>query len=172
MSLTTPSSTMSSYAAASSGGGGCVRALEDLPGKIAAGVEEVGEAVGDVASATVSLSARALQAFEDGGKAVIEGAEDVIAFPFEMAKDAVVGVANLVEDGYHLAEGGYHLLSSGVQAVVSGAASAVHAVVIDLPTALASNMADVTKTAVDDATTIAGAAATVVGGAKVISALL
>jgi hypothetical protein len=164
MSLSTGSSTLSPYTATNSGGG-YVRAIEDIPAKIVAGVEGVGEAVGDVASATVSLSARALQAFEDGGKAVLEGAEDVIAFPFEMAADAVEGVANVIE-------GGYHMLSNGVQAVVSGAASAAHAVAIDLPAAVASDVADVTRTAMNDAASLAGAAATVAGGVKMIGALL
>ena len=164
MSLSTSSSTASSYAANSSGGG-CVRAIEEIPAKIVAGVESVGEAVGDVASATVSLSARALQAFEDGGKAVLEGAEEAIAFPFEVAADAAAGVANLVE-------GGYHLLSNGVHAVVSGAASAAHAVAVDLPAAVAADVADVTRTAIDDAASLAGAAATVAGSVKMIGMLL
>jgi len=105
------------------------------------------------------------QAFEDGGKAVLEGAEDVIAFPFEMAADAVEGVTNLVE-------GGYQMLSNGVHAVVSGAASAAHAVAIDLPVAVASDVASITTTAMDDAASLAGAAATVAGGVKMIGALL
>ena len=164
MSLSTSSSTSTQYAASGSGGS-YAQAIEDLPAKIAAGVESVGEAVGDVASATVSFSSRALQALEDGGMAVLHGAEEVITYPFELAKDMAVGAENLVESGWHA-------LASGVSAVASGVSSAAHTIAVDLPAAVAQDVADVAKTAMDDAGTIAGAAATVVGGAKMIGALL
>src|SRR5476649_1821851 len=113
MSLSTNSSTGSPYAAVNpgAGGGGCVvRAISEVPEKIAAGVEDVGDAVGDAASATVSFSARAMQALADGAMAVVHGAEDAIAFPFEMDADAVAGMADAVE-------GGIHMISNGVGAV-------------------------------------------------------
>ena len=141
------------------GGGGVVRAIEQVPGKIADGVEDVGAAVGDAASATVSFSARAMQALADGGMAVVHGVEDAIAFPFEMAADAAVGVEHAVEGGVHMMYNGVNAAINGVEAVVDGAASAAHAVAIDLPEAIASNVADVTKSAMSSATTVAGAAA-------------
>ena len=208
MSLTTNSATSSPYASVNSGGAGSgvLRALEEVPGKIASGVEEVGEAVGDAASATVSFSARAMQALADGGMAVVHGVENVVAFPFEMAADAAVGVEHAVEGGIHLladgasavvngleavahgvenviafpfemaadaaigvehaVEGGIHLLASGVHAaingaetVVSGVANAAHAVAVDLPAAIAQDVGDVTQAALNNATTVAGAAA-------------
>ena len=81
MSLSTNSSTASSYAAVNTGssGGGAVRAIEAVPGRIVDGVADVGEAVGEVASATVSFSERAMQALADGGLAVVHGVEDVIS---------------------------------------------------------------------------------------------
>jgi hypothetical protein len=87
-----------------------------------------------------------------------------------MAADAVVGVAHAVEDGIHM-------ISNGVQTVVNGAASAAHAVAIDLPAAIASDVAGVTQTAMNDATSVAGAAAGVAAlsgssGFKAIGALL
>jgi hypothetical protein len=164
MSLSTNSSTATPYAASGSGGS-CARAIEDIPAKIAAGVESVGEAVGDVASATVSFSSKALQALEDGGMAVLHGAEDVITYPFELAKDVAVGAE-------HLVEGGWHALSNGVSAIASGVSSAAHAIAVDLPAAVASNVSDITRTAIDDATSLVGAAATVAGSAKMIGALL
>src|SRR5476651_2390462 len=112
MSLSTNSSTGYPYAAVNSGGGGggIVRAIVEVPAKVAEGVEDVGEAVGDAASATVSFSARAMQALADGGMAVVHGVEDVVAFPFEMAADAAIGAE-------HAVEGGIHLISNGVNAV-------------------------------------------------------
>ena len=112
MSLSTNSSTGSSYAAVNSGcagGGGVLRAIEEVPGKIASGVEGVGEAVGEAASATVSFSARAMEALASGGMAVVHGVEDAIAFPFEMVADVAIGAE-------HAVEGGIHLLSNGVNA--------------------------------------------------------
>ena len=161
MSLSTSSSTGSPYAAVNSGcagGGGVLRAIEEVPGRIAAGVEDVGEAVGEVASATVSFSARAMQALASGGMAVVHGVEDVIAFPFEMAADAAVGVENAVEGGIHLISSGVHAAIDGVQAVAHGAEAAVHAVAIDLPTAIASDVSEVTNSALGNATTLATAA--------------
>jgi hypothetical protein len=159
MSLSTNSSTGYPYAAVSSGGGGVLRAIEEVPAKIAAGVEDVGEAVGDVASATVSFSARAMQALADGGMALVHGAEDVVAFPLEMAADVAVGVEHAVEGGIHMVSNGVSAVINGVESVASGAASAAHGVTIDLPEAIASDVADVTKTAMSSATTVAGAAA-------------
>jgi hypothetical protein len=164
MSLSTSSSMATPYAASGSDGG-CARAIESIPATIVAGVESIGEAVGDVASATVSFSAKALQALEDGGMAMLHGAEDVITYPFELAKDAAVGAEHLVEDGWQA-------LSNGVSAIASGVSSAAHTIAVDLPNAVAANVADAAKTAVDDAASIAGAAAAVVGGAKMIGALL
>ena len=161
MSLSTSSSTGSPYAAVNSGcagGGGVLRAIEEVPGRIAAGVEDVGEAVGEVASATVSFSVRAMQALASGGMAVVHGVEDVIAFPFEMAADAAVGVENAVEGGIHLISSGVHAAIDGVQAVAHGAEAAVHAVAIDLPTAIASDVSEVTNSALGNATTLATAA--------------
>jgi hypothetical protein len=161
MSLSTASSTGSPYAAVNSGcsGGGVMRAIEEVPGKIAAGVEDVGEAMGDVASATVSFSARAMQALADGGMAMVHGVENVIAFPFAMAADAAIGVEHAVEGGAHLIASGVTAAVHGVQAIVDSAASAVHAVVIDLPTAIASDVSAVAQSAMNNATTVAGAAA-------------
>jgi hypothetical protein len=159
MSLSTNSSTGYPYAAVNSGGGGVARAISEVPAKVAEGVEDVGEAVSDAASATVSFSARALQALADGGMAVAHGVEDVVAFPFEMAADVAVGVEHAVEGGFQLISSGVRAAINGVEAVVSGAESAVHAVAIDLPEAIASDVAGVTQTAMSSATTVAGAAA-------------
>ena len=162
MSLSTMSSTGSPYAAGNSGGaggGGVLRAIEEVPGKIAAGVEEVGSAVGEAASATVSFSARALQALADGGKALVHRVEDVIAFTFEMAADAAIGVEHAVEGGIHLVSSGVQAAIDGAGAVVHGVASAAHAITVDLPAAIAQDVADVTQGALGDATTVAGAVA-------------
>jgi len=164
MSLSTSSSTGSSYAAVNSGcagGGGVLRAIEAIPGRIADGVEDVGEAVSDAASATVSFSERAMQALASGGLAVVHGVEDAIAFPFEMAVDAAVGVEHAVEGGLHLLASGVSAVVGGVQSVAHGAASAVHAVAIDLPEAIASDVSGVTQAALDNAGNVAGAAASV-----------
>src|ERR1700712_4227300 len=133
MSLSTASSTGAPYAAVNSGcsGGGVLRAIEEVPGKIAAGVADVGEAVGDAASATVSFSARAMQALADGGMSVIHGVENVIAFPFEMAVDAAVGIEHAVEGGVHMLSNGVHAAINGVEAVAHAVASAAHAVAGD-----------------------------------------
>ena len=179
MSLSTNSSTGSPYATVNpgaGGGGGVVHAISEVPTKIAAGVADVGEAVGDAASATVSFSARAMQALADGAMAVVHGAEDVIAFPFEMAADAVAGMGDAVEGGIHVIANGVHAAIDGVESVVNGAESAAHAVAIDLPAAIASDVAGVTQTAMNDATTVAGAAAGVAAlsgspGIKAIGAL-
>ena len=162
MSLSTPSSTASPYAAVNSGGAGgsgVLRAIEAVPGKIADGVADVGDAVGDVASATVSFSERAMQALASGGMAVVHGVEDVVAFPFEMAADAAVGVEHAVEGGIHLLASGVSAAIDGLESVAHGAAAAVHAVVIDLPAAIASDVSEVTHAVAGDATTLAGAAA-------------
>ena len=161
MSLSTSSSTGSPYAAVNSGcggGGGVLKAIEAMPGAIVDGVADVGEAVGDAASATVSFSERAIQALAAGGMAVVHGVEDVISFPFEMAADAAVGVEHAVEGGIHLVSSGVHAVIDGVAAVAHGAEAAVHAVAIDLPTAIASDVADVTNAALGNATTLATAA--------------
>ena len=129
------------------GGGGVLKAIEAVPGKIADGVEDVGEAVGEVASATVSFSERAMQALASGGMAVVHGVEDVISFPFEMAADAAIGVEHAVEGGIHLLASGVHAAIDGVEAVAHGAASAVHAVAVDLPAAIASDVSEVTNAA-------------------------
>jgi hypothetical protein len=162
MSLSTPSSTGSPYAAVNSGsagGSGVLRAIEAVPGKIADGVEDVGEAVGDVASATVSFSERAMQALASGGMAVVHGVEDVVAFPFEMIGDVAVGAEHAVEGGARLIARGVNAAIDGVEAVAQGAANAVHAVAVDLPQAIATDVADVTQAALGSATTVAGAAA-------------
>ena len=163
MSLSTSSSTGSSYAAVNSGcsGGGVLRAIEEVPGRIASAVEDVGEAVGDAASATVSFSERAMQALASGGMAVVHGVEDVISFPFEMAADAAIGVEHAVEGGIHLLSSGVHAAIDGVEAVAHGAASAVHAVAVDLPAAIASDVSQVTNAALGNASTLATAAASV-----------
>jgi hypothetical protein len=161
MSLTTSSSTGSPYAAlnsGSAGGGGVLKAIEAVPGAIADGVANVGEAVGDAASATVSFSERAMQALANGGMAVVHGIEDVVSFPFEMAADAAIGVEYAVEGGIHLVSSGVHAVIDGVAAVAHGAESAVHAVAVDLPTAIASDVADVTNAALGNASTLATAA--------------
>jgi hypothetical protein len=156
MSLSTPSSTGSPYAAVNSGGSGAggsgvLKAIEAVPARIVDGVADVGEAVGDAASATVSFSERAMQALASGGMAVVHGVESAIAFPFEVAVDAVEG-------GVHLLSGGVHAAIDGVAAVAHGAEAALHAVAIDLPTAIASDVADVTHAALGNATTLATAA--------------
>jgi hypothetical protein len=179
MSLSTNSSTGSPYAAVNSGssGGGVLRAIEAVPGKIAEGVEDVGEAVGDVASATVSFSERAMQALANGGLAVVHGIEDVVSYPFELAADVAVGAEHAVEGGVHLLANGVHAAISGVEAVVQGTANAIHAVAVDLPAAIASDVADVTNAALGSAQTVAGAAAGVAvltgtSPIKVISSVL
>jgi hypothetical protein len=162
MSLSTPSSTGSPYAAVNSGsagGSGVLRAIEEVPGKIVAGVEDVGEAVGEAASATVSFSERAMQALANGGMAVVHGVEDVIAFPFEMAADVAVGAEHAVEGGVHLLANGVSAVVNGVESAVNEAATAVHAVTVDLPVAIASDVSDVTKAALGSAGTVASAAA-------------
>lgn len=162
MSLSTSSSTGSPYAAmnsGASGGSGVLKAIEAVPGAIADGVEDVGAAVGDVASATVSFSERAMQALASGGMAVVHGIEDVVSFPFEMAADAAVGVEHAVEGGIHMMSSGVHTVIDGVAAVAHGAEAAVHAVAIDLPTAIASDVAEVTSAALGNASTLASAAA-------------
>jgi hypothetical protein len=162
MSLSTSSSTGMPYAAVNSGsagGSGVLRAIEDAPGRIANGVEEVGEAVGDAASATVSFSERALQALANGGMAVVHGIEDAVAFPFELAADVAVGAEHALESGAHLIASGVGTVVDGIESAVHGAASAVHAVAVDLPVAIASDVTDITHAALGDATTVAGAAA-------------
>src|ERR1700712_5587069 len=134
MSLSTSSSTGSPYAAVNSGcggGGGVLKAIEAVPGKIVDGIEGVGEAVGEVASATVSFSERAMQALASGGMAVVHGVEDAIAFPFEMAVDAAVGIEHAVEGGVHMLSNGVHAAINGVEAVAHAVASAAHAVAGD-----------------------------------------
>ncbi len=161
MSLSTSSSTGSPYAAVNSGGAGgsgVLKAIEAVPGKIVGGIEDVGEAVGDAASATVSFSERAMQALASGGMAVVHGVEDVISFPFEMAADAAVGVEHAVEGGVHLIASGVSAAIDGVEAVAHGVEAAVHAVAIDLPAAIVSDVADVTHAALGNATTLASAA--------------
>ena len=162
MSLSTSSSTGAPYAAmnsGASGGSGVMKAIEAVPGAIADGVQDVGAAVGDVASATVSFSERAMQALASGGMAVVHGVEDVVSFPFEMAADAAVGVEHAVEGGIHLVSSGVHAVIDGATAVAHGAEAAVHAVAVDLPTAIASDVADVTSAALGNASTLASAAA-------------
>jgi hypothetical protein len=162
MSLSTTSSTGSPYSAVNSGcagGGGVVRAIEDAPGQIVAGVEDVGEAVGDAASATVSFSARAMEALANGGMAVVHGVEDAVAYPFEMLADAAVGAEHAVEGGFQLLAEGVGAAINGVEAVAHGVATAVHAVAVDLPEAIASDVSSVTNAALGSATTVAGAAA-------------
>ena len=161
MSLSTSSSTGSPYAAVNSGGAGgsgVLKAIEAVPGKIVDGIQDVGEAVGDAASATVSFSERAMQALASGGMAVVHGVEDVVSFPFEMAVDAAIGVEHAVEGGVHLIASGVSAAIDGVEAVAHGVEAAVHAVAIDLPTAIASDVADVTHAALGNATTLATAA--------------
>ncbi|MFL6626008.1 MAG: hypothetical protein ACJ8G1_06125 [Vitreoscilla sp.] len=162
MSLSTNSSTGSPYAAVnagSAGGGGVLRAIEAVPGKIVEGVEEVGDAVGEVASATVSFSERAMQALASGGMAVVHGIEDAVAYPFELAADVAVGAEHAVEGGVHMLANGVHAAINGVEAVAQGTANAIHAVAVDLPAAIASDVADVTQAALGSASTVAGAAA-------------
>ena len=162
MSLSTSSSTGSPYAAVNSGsagGSGVLRAIEDVPGKIVAGIEDVGAAVGEVASTTVSFSERAMQALADGGMAVVHGVEDAIAFPFEMVADVAIGAEHAVEGGIHMISNGVSAVVNGVQSAVHGAATAVHAVAVDLPEAIASDVSEVTQAALGDASTVAGAAA-------------
>jgi len=161
MSLSTNSTSGSPYAAVNTGasGGGVLRAIEAVPGKIADGVEQVGAAVGEVASATVSFSERAMQALAGGGMAVVHGIEDVVAYPFELAADAAIGAEHAVEGGIHMLANGVHAAINGVEAVAQGAANAIHAVTVDLPAAIASDVADVTQAALGSASTVAGAAA-------------
>ena len=162
MSLSTNSSTGSPYAAVNtgcSGGGGVLRAIESVPGRIADGVEDVGEAVADAASATVSFSERAMQALANGGMAVVHGIEDAIAFPFEMVADVAIGAEHAVEGGIHLLADGASAVVNGLEAVAHGVASAAHAVTVDLPTAIVNDVSDVTQAALSNATTVAGAAA-------------
>ncbi len=158
MSFSTSSSTGSPYAAMNAGGGGVLKAIEAVPGKIVDGVEEVGEAVADAASATVSFSARAMQALADGGMAMVHGVENVVAFPFEMAADAAIGVEHAIEGGAHMIANGVHAVLGGVEAVATGVVNAAHAVAVDLPAAVAHDVSEVTQAALGNATTLAGTA--------------
>jgi hypothetical protein len=99
-----------------------------------------------------------MQALADGGMAVVHGVEDAVAFPFEMAADAAIGLEHAAEGGFQMISNGVHAAINGVEAVVDGVASAAHAVAIDLPEAIASDVAGVTQTAMSSATTVAGAA--------------
>ena len=162
MSLSTSSSTGSPYAAmnsGSAGGSGVLRAIEDVPGAIANGVEDVGEAVGDVASATVSFSERAMQALANGGMAVVHGVEDAIAFPFEMAADVAIGTEHAVAGGLQMLASGVNAVVDGIESAAHGAATAVHAVAVDLPEAIASDVSNVTQAALNNAGSVATAAA-------------
>jgi hypothetical protein len=180
MSLSPTSSQPAAYASLNPGNGGgaaVLKAIEAVPGKIADGVADVGEAVGEAASATVSFSARAMQALADGGMAVAHGVENVIAFPFEMAVDAAVGVEHAVEGGVHLLASGVHSVINGVEAVAHAVANAAHAVAVDLPAAVAEDVSDLTNAALGNASTVAGAAmgvAALTGTSpvKMISAIL
>ncbi len=164
MSLSTSSSTASSYAALNSGsadGGGIVRAIEDVPGAVASGFADLGGLVGDAASATVSFSERAMQALAAGGMAVVHGAEDVLALPFQVAADAVAGAEDAIEGGAQLLANGVGAAINGVEALAGGLANTVHAVAVDLPTAIASDLTGLAQSAFGDASTVAGAAASV-----------
>jgi len=175
MSLSTNSSTGSAYAAVNTGcsGGGVLRAIEAVPGKIVEGIEDVGEAVGEAASATVSFSERAMQALASGGMAVVHGVEDAVSYPFELAADVAVGAEHAVEGGLHMLANGVSAAIDGVEAVAQGAANALHAMAVDLPEAIASDVAGVTQAALGSATTVAGAAAGVAAltGASPIKAI-
>jgi phage-related protein len=202
MSLSTGFSPGSSYTALNSGPESS-RSIDEKTSRIVAGVESIGNAAGDVASATVTLSAKALGALADGGMDVVGAAKTflgdvagVASWPYEIAKDVVGGIVNGVEgvvggvvsavEGVvggvaggveDVAQEGWHLLSDGVKSVVSGATSATHAVVVDLPSAIASDVCDVAKTAFTSAASVAGSAATVAtlggpGGAKLLSSIL
>jgi len=162
MSLSTSSSTGSPYAAmnsGSAGGSGALRAIADVPGAIATGVEDVGDAVGDAASATVSFSERAMQALANGGMAVVHGVEDAIAFPFEMAADVAIGAEHAVAGGLQMLAGGVSAVVDGIESAAHGAATAAHAVAVDLPEAIASDVSDVTQAALNNAGSVATAAA-------------
>jgi len=180
MSLSPTSSQPAVYASLnpSNGGGAAVlKAIEAVPAKILDGVEDVGEAVSDAASATVSFSARAMQALADGGMAVAHGVENVIAFPFELAVDAAVGVEHAIEGGVHLLSNGVHAAIDGVEAVAHAVAGAAHAVAVDLPAAVAEDVSDLAHAALGNASTVAGAAmgvAALTGTSpvKMISAIL
>jgi len=174
MSLSTTSSTGYPYAAVNSGsagGSGVLRAIEDVPGKIADGVEDVGGAVEDAASATVSFSERAMQALANGGVAVVHGVEDAIEFPFELVGDVAMAAAHAVEGGIHLVSSGISAVVGGLESAAQGAATAVHAVAVDLPEAIATDVTDVTQAALGDAGTVATAAAgvTLLTGSSPIS---
>ena len=180
MSLSTPSSTGASYATVNSGcagGGGVIRAIEAVPGKIADGVEDVADAVGDAAGTTVSFSERAMQALASGGLAVVHGVEDAVSYPFELAAEAAVGVEHAIEGGFQMLSNGVNSLVSGIESAAHGAANAIHAVAIDLPEAIASDVSDVTQAALNNAGNVAGAAAGVAvltgtSPMKVISSML
>ena len=180
MSLSPTSSQPAAYASlnpSGSGGGAVLKAIEAVPGRIVDGVENVGEAMGEAASATVSFSARAMQALADGGVAVAHGVENVIAFPFEMAADAAIGVEHAVEGGVHMLSNGVHAAINGVEAVAHAVANAAHAVAVDLPAAVAEDVSDLTNAALGNASTVAGAAmgvAALTGASpvKMLSAIL
>jgi hypothetical protein len=164
MSLSTSSSMATPYAAfnsGSAGGGGIVQAIESVPGDVAAGVDDLGAAVGNAASATVSFSERAMQALAAGGMTVVHGVEDVLAFPFQVAADAAAGAEQAVVGGAQLLADGFGAAIDGVEALAGGVANAVHAVAVDLPTSIVSDLTGLTQSALGDATTVAGAAASV-----------
>ena len=143
----------------SAGGSGVLRALEDAPGKIANGVEDVGEAVSDAASATVSFSARAMAALANGAMDVVHGVEDVLAYPLEAAADVAVGVEHAVQGGGRMLVDGFNAVVDGAESAARGAAGVVHAVAVELPEAIASDMSDVTQAALNNAGSVATAAA-------------
>ena len=143
----------------SAGGSGVLRALEDVPGKIVTGVEDVGEAVGDAASATVSFSERAMSALANGAMDVVHGVEDVLAYPLEAAADLAVGVEHAVQGGVRMLGDAFNAVVDGAESAARGAAGVVHAVAVELPETIASDMSDVTQAALNNAGSVATAAA-------------
>ena len=162
MVLSTPSSTGYPYApvnSGSTGGSGVLRAIEDAPGRIANGVEDVTEAVGNAASATVSFSARAMAALANGAMDVVHGVEDVLEYPVEAAADLAVGVEDAVQGGARMLGDAFNAVIDGAEAAARGTAGVVHAVAVELPEAIASDMSDVTQAALNNAGSVATAAA-------------
>ena len=143
----------------SAGGSGVLRAIEDAPGHIANGVEDIGEAVGDAASATVSFSERAMAALANGAVDVMHGVENVLAYPLEAAADVAVGVEHAVEGGVRMLGDAFNAVVDGAEAAARGTANVVHAVAVELPEAIASDMSDVTQAALNNAGSVATAAA-------------
>jgi hypothetical protein len=159
--------------------------LEAKAGRVASGSEVAAVENRLEASTVVILSEAALGALATIGKDAIGAVETlgkdaaaVVAWPFGVAKDAIVGVAHAVED---VAGGAWNLVSKGVKAAASEVGSLAHEVVVDIPSAVvsevASDVGSVATAALNGASTVASGAVQLAalsgqGGLKMIDALI